>query len=124
MQPQTVTHDLPAPIWIALVILGFVLFWPLGLAILFYVMWSGKMRYCTDRFPSWRSANLNRWCVPYGESGSTGNMAFDEYRKATLKRLDEERREFTRFVERLRRAKDQDEFDRFMSEQAAGREQE
>ena len=123
MQSRIVTHDLPAPVWIALVILGFVLFWPLGLVILFYLMWSGKMRCCTERLASWKRDELKRWCIPYGASGSTGNMAFDEYREATLKRLEEEGREFTRFVERLRRAKDQDEFDRFMSEQAARREQ-
>ena len=121
MQTRTVTHDLPAPIWIASVIFGFVLFWPIGLIILFYLIWSGKVRCCNHRFTAWKSENLQRWCTPFGESVSTGNMAFDEYRETTLRRLEEERREFNQFVKRLRRAKDQDEFDRFMSEQASDR---
>ena len=119
MRSQVLTRDLPAPVWIALVILGFILFWPLGLAILFYLVWSGKMRCCTERTGSWKSDDWRRWCMPSGMSGSTGNIAFDEYRETTLKRLEEERQEFNQFLERLRRAKDQDEFDRFMSEQAA-----
>ncbi len=123
MRSQILTHDLPAPVWIALVILGFILFWPLGLVILFYLVWSGKMRCCTEKFGSWKSDDWRHWCMPSAASGSTGNTAFDEYRETTLKRLEEERRDFSRFVERLRRAKDQDEFDRFMSEQAARRDQ-
>ncbi|MCP4895941.1 MAG: DUF2852 domain-containing protein, partial [bacterium] len=70
---------------------------------------------------SWKSDDFKRWHTPHHESSSTGNAAFDEYRESTLKRLEEERREFAQFLERLRRAKDQDEFDRFMSEQAARR---
>lgn len=123
MHAQTVTHALPAPAWIALVILGFILFWPLGLMILFYLIWSGKMRCCNRRSAIWRSDNLKRWCAPLRESVSSGNIAFDEYREMTLRHLEEEQREFGQFMERLRRAKDQDEFDRFMSEQAAQREQ-
>ena len=29
--------------WIALIVLAFVLFWPIGLALLAYVIWSGRM---------------------------------------------------------------------------------
>ncbi len=29
--------------WIAVMVLGFVLFWPVGLAILAYLIWSGRM---------------------------------------------------------------------------------
>lgn len=77
------------------------------------------MMCCIGRLGSWKSDELKRWNIPHRESRSTGNTAFDEYRETTLKRLEEERREFTHFLERLRRAKDQDEFDEFMSEQAA-----
>ena len=51
----------------------------------------------------------------------TGNVAFDDWRDAELRRLDEERRrlneaaaEFEAYARELRRAKDQEEFDRFM----------
>ena len=65
--------------------------------------------------------NLKRWSTPRGESRYTGNIAFDEYREMTLKRLEEEKRQFVQFLEKLRRAKDQDEFDKFMSEQTVQR---
>jgi len=48
-------------------------------------------------------------------SSSSGNRAFDDYRSKTLKRLEEEQREFKEFLERLRFAKDRDEFDQFMT---------
>src|SRR5690606_17655206 len=62
---------------------------------------------------------------------STGNAAFDEWRKQELSRLDEERRklddaraEFESYAEELRRARDKEEFDRFMSKrrESAGKE--
>ena len=46
---------------------------------------------------------------------SSGNSAFDEYRVETLKRLEDEQREFKDFLERLRFAKDRAEFDQFMA---------
>jgi hypothetical protein len=46
---------------------------------------------------------------------SSGNSAFDDYRTETLKRLEDEQREFKDFLERLRFAKDRSEFDQFMS---------
>ena len=119
MQSQAAANDLPTPIWIALMVLGFVLFWPLGLITLVYLVWSGKMMCCIGRLASWKGDDLKRWNIVDAESRPTGNIAFDEYREATLKRLEEERREFTQFLERLRRAKDQEEFDRFMSERGA-----
>ena len=47
---------------------------------------------------------------------SSGNRAFDDYRAETLKRLEDEQREFKDFLERLRFAKDRAEFDQFMAE--------
>jgi hypothetical protein len=113
------TYDLPAPIWIALAVLGFVLFWPLGVMILFYMIWSGKMKCRSGRLASWNSNDLRCCGFRLDATRSSGNMAFDEYREATLKRLDQERREFADFLRQLRRAKDQEQFDRFMSERAA-----
>ena len=53
----------------------------------------------------------------------TGNAAFDEWRTAELARLDEERRkldeaqrEFAEYSDAIRRAKDREEFERFMAE--------
>ena len=51
-----------------------------------------------------------------GSAPSSGNRAFDEYRSETLRRLEEEQREFREFLDRLRFAKDKTEFDQFMAE--------
>jgi len=106
--------DLPRPAWIVLMILGFIAFWPIGLGILFYLIWSGKMG-------CWKHNEMKEWRPRWSRSQSSGNMAFDEYRDETLKRLEEEQREFAMFVKRLRRAKDQHEFDQFMAERENGR---
>ena len=53
---------------------------------------------------------------PWTNAPSSGNHAFDEYRTETLKRLEDEQREFRDFLERLRFAKDKTEFDAFMAE--------
>lgn len=47
---------------------------------------------------------------------SSGNLAFDEYKEATLRRLDQEQKEFLEFRRRLELAKDKAEFDQFMAE--------
>ena len=52
----------------------------------------------------------------WGGPPSSGNHAFDEYRTETLRRLEEEQREFREFLDRLRFAKDKTEFDQFMAE--------
>ena len=96
--------------WIAVTVVGFVLFWPIGLALLVYIFWSKRM---TCR--SWgRHHHRNRM-----HTGQTGNTAFDAYREETLKRLEEERDAFVRFLDQLRAAKDQAEFDQFMSSRSA-----
>jgi hypothetical protein len=55
-------------------------------------------------------------------------MAFDDWRKAELDRIEEERRkldemraEFDGYMRELRRARDQEEFDRFMRERESRR---
>jgi hypothetical protein len=49
----------------------------------------------------------------------SGNRAFDEYRAETLRRLEDEQREFKEFLQRLRHAKDKAEFDQFMADRRA-----
>ncbi|MCZ4351451.1 DUF2852 domain-containing protein [Roseovarius aestuarii] len=94
--------------WIIAMILGFVTIWPVGLAILAYMIWSKRMFNCSKRN---RSNSLKR--RPHG---SSGNSAFDAYRDATLARLQEEQDSFVAFLDRLRQAKDKAEFDQFMSD--------
>ena len=68
-----------------------------------------KMQRVRDRME--RYGNRGGW--GFGSS-SSGNRAFDDYRSETMKRLEDEQREFKEFLERLRFAKDRAEFDQFM----------
>jgi Protein of unknown function (DUF2852) len=112
-------NDLGRPAWIVLMILGFVFWWPVGLAILAFMIWSRKMG-------CWNHRGFGRWqdCADragdaakrWGQPRTSGNRAFDEYRSETLRRLEDEQREFREFLERLRLAKDKAEFDQFMTE--------
>ena len=95
------------PAWIAAMVLGFILVWPVGLAILGYMIWSGRMAWGCRK----RKAQV---------SETSGNSAFDAYREATLKRLEDEQQAFAAYLERLRRAKDQAEFDGFLAEKNRG----
>ncbi len=116
MSNAIVLDDIPRPMWIVLMILGFIFFWPIGLGVLAYMFWSGKMR-CGDKqnWQSWKS----RSGFGSGFGGSTGNRAFDDYREQTLRKLEEDAREFRGFLERLRQAKDKEEFDRFMAQRGS-----
>lgn len=115
---------------IGAMVAGFVVAWPLGLVALFLKwkngeMWKGSAERGGAPWAGFRMPDVSGWkssASSYGFAGS-GNAAFDAYKREQLKRLDEERRKleedqkaFRDFVERVRRAKDQDEFDRFMAE--------
>ena len=117
------------PGWIAVTILGFIIWWPIGLALLFFTLgsrrmscWSHpdrwqnkmeKMQYKMDRMRD----RMERRGFGFGFGPpSSGNRAFDEYRAETLQRLEEEQREFKDFLTRLRHAKDKEEFDQFMAQ--------
>lgn len=108
--------EVKTPIWIALAILGFICWWPLGLAISAYALWSNKMGCCGMNFgrrPDDMSRQARDW---WRQPSTSGNQAFDEYRAATLRRLEQEQQEFREFLSRLRMAKDKAEFDQFMAE--------
>ncbi|KEJ87934.1 DUF2852 domain-containing protein [Sulfitobacter donghicola] len=101
--------------WIAAMVLGFIFFWPVGLALLAYMIWSKRMfnsssHACNRRRKMHRHMAMGR---------PTGNAAFDAYKADTLRRLEEEQDSFESFLERLREAKDKSEFDAFMDERAA-----
>lgn len=92
-------------------IVGFVLFWPIGLAILFWRLgkWPGGKRECA-RGPR---RSLRK---------SSGNSAFEAYKAETLERIEQERRRladeqkaFEQFAEDLQRARDREEFEQFQA---------
>jgi len=116
MQIAAKLADYGKPAWIAVMVLGFILFWPIGLGILAYMLWSGRMGCWKHGAPGrWHNKRKNSW-QSRAENAPAGNSAFEEYREATLRRLEDEEREFHDYLERLRRAKDKEEFDRFMDE--------
>jgi hypothetical protein len=122
------------PAWIALTVLGFILWWPVGLALLVFGCAARKMarRAMSGGWPGampgqwhntmrdncgWGRRGRGRW----GGGGPSGNQAFDDYRAETLRRLEQEQQEFVDYLERLRRAKDKAEFDQFMADRRSGR---
>src|SRR4030081_1340764 len=109
--------ELGKPAWIALTILGFCVWWPVGLATLAFILGSGRMSSWKGGVSRWHAGadqmrNAGTWWHP----SRSGNRAFDEYREETLRRLEEEQREFHEFLGRLRMAKDKAGFDQFMAE--------
>lgn len=131
--------------WIVATVLGFWLFWPVGLAVLAFLIGSGRLRPWRNCGPGrWYSASANgapnnsaagyggssgnrsgsraggAWGRGWGRRPSgpppSGNHAFDDYRAETLQRLEAEQQEFVEYLERLRQAKDKAEFDQFMDE--------
>ena len=116
---------------LATMVLGFMVFWPIGLAVFAYKMWqrkSGADDLQTVVTAKWNEARAS-WTRSSGWSWSpagTGNVAFDQWKAAELARLEVERRkledaarEFAEFLDNVRHAKDREEFDRFMAERRA-----
>jgi Protein of unknown function (DUF2852) len=126
---------------IATMIGGFVVYWPIGLVALGVKlvkgeMWNGSKHNVMPwtAYQNWRAEKGDKpfgfatpnWKTSSWTQGTSGNAAFDAYKKEQLDRLeaerrklDEEQKAFGEHLAKLRRAKDQDEFDRFMSERAA-----
>jgi hypothetical protein len=130
------------PVELIAMVLGFMVFWPIGLAILGYKYWQRKsggpdlQTVATNTFNSARSAmggfqasaprNWSRPTWAHGFTASTGNAAFDEWKRTELARLEEERRrledahrEFADWLDNVRKDKDREEFERFMNERRA-----
>jgi hypothetical protein len=122
-----------SPFTVLAMVLGFMIFWPVGLAVLAYILWGERFGWSTQGAERWvnRQKAWAGWCQDNqarrngfssaGNGRATGNAAFDAYREEQLKRLDEERRkldeeinEFHDYLRNLHMARDREEFDRFM----------
>jgi Protein of unknown function (DUF2852) len=126
------TSALIRPAWtpatIALMVVGFMVFWPLGLAMLAYVIWGDRLD-TFKRDVNQATDGMFRAAKGFGRQPAyTGNVAFDDWRNAEIERLNQERRkldemraEFEEDLRELRRAKDQEEFDRFMAKRNGGK---
>jgi hypothetical protein len=130
---------------IILTVLGFLWWWPIGLLLLALFLGRGKfgcgrhLSYAGDSPMFYGDHGRDRWdrkmtrlqdkmdkvrdrmdrfkgAGDWFGPATSGNRAFDDYRAETLKRLEEEQREFKDFLARLRFARDRAEFDQFMAE--------
>ena len=104
----------PKPVWIFAILLGFYFWWPFGVAILAYRIYTKRS-----------AAGAGQWQFPdmmgraargFSYAPPSGNRAFDEYRSETLRRLEDEQKEFVDYLDRLRQARDRQEFEQFMAE--------
>jgi hypothetical protein len=130
------------PLWLIATVLGFIFWWPVGLILLFCTL-GGRRMSCwgygrqdggyeagwqggPPPWVAWKrqwKRQMRDWCRGQAQGPlqaqaypSSGNRAFDEYRAETLRRLEEEQKEFAAYLDRLRFAKDKAEFDQFMNE--------
>ena len=129
MNTSTMLRPAWTPATVALTVGGFMVFWPLGLAMLAYIVFGDRF----DGFKRDANATVDGMFRGWGRSprgySATGNVAFDEWRDKEIERLNEERRkldelraDFEEELRELRRAKDQEDFDRFMAKRNASRE--
>lgn len=113
------------PVTIAMMIFGFIIAWPLGLAVIAYIIWGDRL----DAFKADVSRATDKASAAFSKtgfaSGRSGNAAFDDWRETELQRLHEERlrldgmrAEFDDYARELRRAKDQKEFEAFMAQRS------
>lgn len=111
------------PATIALMVLGFIIFWPLGLAMLAYIIWGDRLdefKKGVNRATDSVSDTFSRTSGGF-QRGQTGNAAFDEWREQELSRIADERRkleediqEFEDYKREVRRSQDTEEFEAFM----------
>ncbi|EIE51874.1 hypothetical protein AL036_07515 [Salipiger aestuarii] len=104
--------------WIVAMVLGFILFWPIGLSILGYMIWSNRMFGTACRKNRQFTRQTARYSHGFSAMRSSGNAAFDAYKEDTLRRLEDEQKNFEEFLQRLRDARDKAEFDQFMNDRA------
>ncbi len=113
-------QEIPRPLWIAAIVLSFWFWWPLGLAVLVYRLSTRRQRQWAG-MGNWRFPDaFNRAASGFSYAAPSGNRAFDEYRSETLRRLEDEQKEFVEYLERLRQARDKQEFDQFMADRRRG----
>lgn len=122
-----------SPFNIAAMVIGFIVFAPIGLAILLWNIWTARRQRSEFAFAGMGQA-ANWAAAPWSQtnrdlSRHSGNAVFEDYKKATLERLEEERRKlvaeqeaFASFLDDLKQAKDRTEFERFMQDRDVARE--
>jgi len=120
---------------IGAIVVGFIYWWPVGLALVAWKL-AGYPAFAEMRDAARRAASefeggrpASRFARAFEAANrrdSSGNAAFDAYRRTELDRLEaqrraleEESRAFSEFVEELKRARDREQFDAFMAKRRA-----
>lgn len=107
---------------IGLMVVGFWLFWPIGLLVLFSLLAGIRPLDLPERLIKWSKSMKDQISNPFGgASTSSGNRVFDEYQEAQLDRIEEIKNEvkmraerFDTFKSEEERHQDQKQFARFM----------
>lgn len=97
------------PLGVAAMVFGFIIAWPVGLAVLAYILWGGRVDDLVSRAVEAIKGTTRR------TAASSGNKAFDEYKASTLRDLEQQQAEFAEYVDQLRQARDREEFEHFMN---------
>ena len=125
------THRMPVPVQIistvffaifALVvtIVALNVFWPAGVALAVILGWRGGFAPGSGQgFDKDALAEAVKTLSPEAQQRQSGNASFDRYKTEMLDRLEEEQENFEDFLDRLRAAKDEIEFDQFMDDRAS-----
>lgn len=100
-------REIGKPVWLVLMVVGFIWFWPVGLAILAYLAWNGMLGIRGGSAP---------WSFAFW---SSGNVAFDKHQAEVRAQLDKEREDFAAFITEKLSAKDQAEFAEFSAKRKA-----
>ena len=128
--PARETTQMPVPVQIIstimfaafaipVTIVALNVFWPAGVAIAIILAWRGGFAPTGTPMPAPRNMEeAVKSLVPTSAQKATGNASFDTYRSDMIERLEVEQQNFEGFLGRLRDAKDQTEFDRFMDDRA------
>lgn len=110
---------------IAAMVIGFVLFWPIGLFLLYWILTGRNVRTIPRAFRS-QFSRLTGFCDPdhyAGYSDYESNVVFNEYQQTQFDRINEikdeirERsRRFNEYRTNAKRRADEEEFNNFMAD--------
>ena len=102
------------PLGIFAVIAGFIVFWPLGLLAIGYILWGGSIDSLVDDAVKKLRDIFSAKPAP----AAAAPVSFEDYRNDVLSRLEAEQSRRAEHLRRLREARDRAEFDRILGGQS------
>lgn len=95
--------------WIIAIVAGFMVFPPIGLALLIWVGFARSL---------YRNRAGREIEVPARTPAADANTAYDAHRAESLDQLDDEQSRFESFVDQVRTRRDRDDFDAYLDARA------